>query len=212
MFNWKTNRTSATPCQMCKYGICMEYRKFGSIPYIKSSILYLGHSIFHTDNFLPCHTTPYQPWLLMVRPTCKQCCQISESFIAKFHKKLAKSSQNWEKPTAKSSQVWNLRKNIWWCCLKKNIASLSATAHYLGYLHLLLVWSCSLLLYMALLLLHFPSNRKRSTNVFIMGLSFYSWNRWTISTNDFTPHGVFLFEKLKDFINIFYIFFFEMPT
>jgi len=45
--------------EMYKYGICMKYGRFGSIPYIKSSIPYLGHSIFHTDIFFPFHTIPY---------------------------------------------------------------------------------------------------------------------------------------------------------
>ena len=49
--------------KMCKYVICMEYGRIGSIPYIKSSIPYLGHFIFHTDIFLPFHipfhTIPY---------------------------------------------------------------------------------------------------------------------------------------------------------
>jgi len=45
--------------KMCKYGICMEYGIFGFIPYIKSSIPYLGHSTFHANFFLPFHTIPY---------------------------------------------------------------------------------------------------------------------------------------------------------
>ena len=42
--------------KMCKCGICVEYGRFGSIPYIKSSIPCLSHSIFHTNFFLPFHT------------------------------------------------------------------------------------------------------------------------------------------------------------
>ena len=40
----------------------------------------------------------------------------------------------------------------------------------------------------------FPSNRKRSTHCFTMGVSFYSWSRWTTSTNDFTQPVFFLWK------------------
>ena len=61
MFNWKKNRTSATPCQNVQvwnlYGIWKIW--FHSIHQISHSISYLSHSIFHTDFFLPFHTIVY---------------------------------------------------------------------------------------------------------------------------------------------------------
>jgi len=44
-----------------------------------------------------------------------------------------------------------------------------------------------------------------------MGVSFYSWSRWTISTTS-RYLEFFLFEKLKDLVNVFHIFLLEMPT
>jgi len=62
MFNWKKNRTPATPCQNVQVWNLYGIWKIRSIPYIKSSIPYLSHSIFHTNFSLPfhipCHSMP----------------------------------------------------------------------------------------------------------------------------------------------------------
>ena len=55
MFNWKKNRTSATPCQNAQVWNMEDL--FHSIHQIFLSVPYLSHSIFHTDFFLPLHTT-----------------------------------------------------------------------------------------------------------------------------------------------------------
>jgi len=49
MFNWKKDRTSATPCQNVQVWNLYGIWKIRSIPYIKSSIPYFSHSVFHTD-------------------------------------------------------------------------------------------------------------------------------------------------------------------
>ena len=63
MFNERKTGLHQHHVKMCKYGICIEYGRFRSIPHIKSSIPYLSHSIFHTDfsfhsifNSIPFHT------------------------------------------------------------------------------------------------------------------------------------------------------------
>jgi len=45
----------------------------------------------------------------------------------------------------------------------------------------------------------FPSNRLRSMYCFAVGLSFYSWSRWTISTKTSRYLVFFFLEKLKGF-------------
>jgi len=54
-FNRRKNRSSATPCQNVQVWNLYGIWKICSIPYIKSSIPYSSHSIFHTDFFLPFH-------------------------------------------------------------------------------------------------------------------------------------------------------------
>jgi len=49
----------------------------------------------------------------------------------------------------------------------------------------------------------FSSNRKRSTHCFTMGVRCYSWSKWKISTTS-RYLVLFLFEKLKAFVNVFY--------